>query len=42
VESIDVAYSYVLRLGPEAEVLEPPALRDRLAAAAERMRALYR
>jgi predicted DNA-binding transcriptional regulator YafY len=42
VESLDVAYSYVLRLGPEAEVLEPAGLRDRLAAAAERMRALYR
>jgi predicted DNA-binding transcriptional regulator YafY len=42
VESLDVAYTYVLRLGPEAEVLEPPELRDRLAAAAERMRDLYR
>ena len=42
VESLDVAYTYVLRLGPEAEVLEPPELRGRLAAAAERMRDLYR
>ena len=42
VESLDVAYSYVLRLGPEAEVREPAELRDRLAAAADRMRALYR
>lgn len=42
VESLDVAYSYVLRLGPDAEVLDPPELRTRLAAAADRMRALYR
>ena len=42
VESLDVAYSYVLRLGPEAEVREPAELRARLAAAADRMRALYR
>ncbi|MET0418043.1 MAG: WYL domain-containing protein, partial [Actinoplanes sp.] len=42
VESLDVAYTYVLRLGPEAEVLDPPELRERLTAAADRMRALYR
>lgn len=42
VESLDVAYTYVLRLGPEAEVLEPAELRARLAAAADRLRALYR
>ncbi|MEV4352631.1 YafY family protein [Actinoplanes sp. NPDC049596] len=42
VESLDVAYSYVLRLGPEAEVLEPPPLRARLAAAARRTAELYR
>jgi predicted DNA-binding transcriptional regulator YafY len=42
VESLEVAYSYVLRLGPEAEVLDPPALRARLGAAADRTRALYR
>jgi predicted DNA-binding transcriptional regulator YafY len=42
VESLDVAYTYVLRLGPEAEVLEPAGLRARLAAAAGRMRDLYR
>jgi predicted DNA-binding transcriptional regulator YafY len=42
VESLDVAYTYVLRLGPEAEVLDPPELRARLAAAADRMRDLYR
>jgi predicted DNA-binding transcriptional regulator YafY len=42
VESMDVAYTYVLRLGPEAEVLDPPELRARIAAAADRMRQLYR
>ena len=42
VESLEVAYSSMLRLGPEAEVLEPGELRDRLAAAADRMRELYR
>jgi predicted DNA-binding transcriptional regulator YafY len=42
VESIDVAYTYVLRLGPEAEVLEPPSLRARLAEAARRLGDLYR
>jgi predicted DNA-binding transcriptional regulator YafY len=42
VESLEVAYSYMLRLGPEVEVLDPPELRDRLTEAAERMRELYR
>jgi predicted DNA-binding transcriptional regulator YafY len=42
VESMDVAYTYVLRLGPEAEVLDPPELRALLADAADRMRRLYR
>ena len=42
VESLEVAYSIMLALGPEAEVLEPGELRDRLAAAADRMRELYR
>ncbi|MGK5682493.1 helix-turn-helix transcriptional regulator [Actinoplanes sp. URMC 104] len=42
VESLEVAYSYVLRLGPEAEVLEPASLRARLAEAAARTAALYR
>ena len=42
VESPDVAYSCVLRLGPEVEVLDPPELRARVAAAADRTAALYR
>jgi predicted DNA-binding transcriptional regulator YafY len=42
VESPDVAYTYVLSLGPEVEVIDPPELRSRVAAAAERMRSLYR
>ena len=42
VESIDVAYSYLLRLGPEVEVLGPADLRARVAAAAERTSELYR
>ncbi|MFE6662311.1 helix-turn-helix transcriptional regulator [Streptomyces sp. NPDC057697] len=42
VESDEVAYGQLLALGPESEVLEPAALRDRFAAAAERLRALYR
>ncbi|OKI05125.1 transcriptional regulator [Streptomyces sp. CB02923] len=41
VESLDVAYSQLLGLGPEAEVLAPPELRDRFATAAARMRGLY-
>ncbi|MFJ1844088.1 MULTISPECIES: helix-turn-helix transcriptional regulator [unclassified Streptomyces] len=42
VESLDVAYSQLLLLGPESEVLEPAALRARFVAAAERLRDLYR
>ncbi|MEO3890945.1 WYL domain-containing protein [Nonomuraea sp. B5E05] len=41
VESAQVAYSQVLRFGPEAEVLDPPELRAMLADAAARMAALY-
>jgi predicted DNA-binding transcriptional regulator YafY len=42
VESVEVAYDELLRLGPEVEVLDPPELRARLAGAAERMVAHYR
>ncbi|MFJ8646536.1 helix-turn-helix transcriptional regulator [Streptomyces sp. NPDC093546] len=42
VESEEVAYSQLLQLGPEAEVLEPASLRERFAEAADRMRRLYR
>lgn len=41
VESTDVAYDVLLRLGPEVEVLDPPVLRTRMAAAAERLARLY-
>ncbi|MCO5970985.1 helix-turn-helix transcriptional regulator [Actinoallomurus soli] len=41
VESAEVAYSQILRLGPEAEVLAPPELRALLADAARRMHRLY-
>ncbi|MEV4491469.1 YafY family protein [Micromonospora coxensis] len=41
VESVDVAYDLVLRLGPELEVLDPPQLRERLAEAARRLGELY-
>ncbi|WP_030664408.1 YafY family protein [Streptomyces rimosus] len=41
VESLDVAYGQLLGLGPEAEVLAPPELRERFAAAAARMHGLY-
>ncbi|WP_424887807.1 helix-turn-helix transcriptional regulator [Streptomyces sp. XH2] len=41
VESLEVAYEQLLGLGPEAEVLEPQALRDRFAEAAARAAALY-
>ncbi|MEV0203235.1 WYL domain-containing protein, partial [Nonomuraea sp. NPDC050691] len=41
VESVAVAYSQVLRFGPEAEVLEPPELRALVASAAARMARLY-
>ncbi|GAA2491160.1 helix-turn-helix transcriptional regulator [Streptomyces gobitricini] len=42
VESEEVAYGQLLRLGPEAEVLEPKSLRTLFAGAADRMAALYR
>ncbi|MEU2842259.1 WYL domain-containing protein [Streptomyces sp. NPDC007076] len=42
VESDEVAYGQLLALGPESEVLAPAALRDRFAAAAVRLRELYR
>ncbi len=42
VESLEVAYTYMLRLGPEVEVLEPAPLRDQLARAARGMSDLYR
>ncbi|MFI6824388.1 helix-turn-helix transcriptional regulator [Micromonospora sp. NPDC050187] len=42
VESVEVAYDLLLALGPEVEVLDPPDLRTRMAAAAHRLAALYR
>lgn len=41
-ESLPVAFSQLLALGPEAEVLAPEGLRQDLAGAAERFAALYR
>ncbi|WP_316528365.1 helix-turn-helix transcriptional regulator [Kitasatospora brasiliensis] len=41
VENWDIGYLELLRLGPEAEVLQPPHLRARLAEAARRAAALY-
>ncbi|WP_207916969.1 YafY family protein [Micromonospora sp. KC723] len=41
VESVDVAYDLVLRLGPEVEVLDPPELRARLADVARRLGERY-
>ncbi|MFD8918900.1 helix-turn-helix transcriptional regulator [Streptomyces sp. NPDC059569] len=41
VESEDVAYSQLLTLGPDVEVLGPATLRDRFAEATRRMRTLY-
>ncbi|MET2716732.1 YafY family protein [Streptomyces harbinensis] len=41
VESLEVAYHQLLGLGPEAEVLAPPALRHRFAEAAQRTARLY-
>lgn len=41
VESLEVAYYQVLRFGPEAEVLDPPELRERITAAATALAALY-
>ncbi|MEW2069862.1 WYL domain-containing protein [Streptomyces sp. NPDC007346] len=42
VESLDVAYSQLLSLGPELEVVAPQELRSRFTEAAERLRELYR
>ncbi|MCP2342322.1 helix-turn-helix transcriptional regulator [Actinomadura rupiterrae] len=42
VESLEVAFSQLLALGPEVEVLEPAELRARMAETAERAAALYR
>ncbi|MFI7234127.1 helix-turn-helix transcriptional regulator [Streptomyces cyaneofuscatus] len=42
VESLDVAYSQLLSLGPELEVVAPEELRGRFAAAVERLSDLYR
>lgn len=41
VESPDVAYTQLLSLGPEVEVLGPPELRERFTRAAAGLRALY-
>lgn len=41
VESLDVAYTQLLALGPEAEILAPDGLRERFAAAAGAMAARY-
>ncbi len=41
VESVDVAYTQLLGLGPEVEVLDPPELRTRMAEAAARSATLY-
>ncbi|WP_306327582.1 helix-turn-helix transcriptional regulator [Streptomyces venezuelae] len=41
VESEDVAYSQLLTLGPDAEVLAPASLRERFRAAARGMTSLY-
>lgn len=42
VESLDVAYSQLLSLGPELEVVAPEGLRGRFAEAVERLSDLYR
>ncbi|MCF2531628.1 helix-turn-helix transcriptional regulator [Yinghuangia soli] len=41
IESWDIGYFELLRLGPEAEVLAPPHMRARIAEAARRAAALY-
>ncbi|MBB5933388.1 helix-turn-helix transcriptional regulator [Streptomyces zagrosensis] len=41
VETLEVAYEQLLGLGPECEVLQPLALRERVAAALARAAALY-
>ncbi|MEU7579240.1 YafY family protein [Streptomyces sp. NPDC041068] len=42
VENEDVAYTQLMELGPEVEVLEPLSLRERFAEASARMAELYR
>ncbi|MGW7274758.1 helix-turn-helix transcriptional regulator [Streptomyces sp. NPDC054864] len=42
VENEDVAYTQLMALGPEAEILEPAALRERFAQAARQMADRYR
>ncbi|HVX44400.1 MAG TPA: YafY family protein [Mycobacteriales bacterium] len=41
VESPQVAYGQLLRLGPEVEVLDPPEVRERLATTGRRLAELY-
>ncbi|NGN65039.1 YafY family transcriptional regulator [Streptomyces sp. A7024] len=41
VESLEIGYSQLLSLGPEAEVLGPPELRERFAEAAARWMEIY-
>ncbi|CAM5258872.1 WCX domain-containing protein [Streptomyces narbonensis] len=41
VESEEVAFSQLLTLGPEAEILSPPALRARFTTAAAALATLY-
>ena len=40
-QSLEVAFRELLKFGPDAEVLEPPQLRRRLAATAREVAALY-
>ena len=40
-ESLEAAFRELLKFGPDAEVLEPLELRDRLAATAAEVAALY-
>jgi predicted DNA-binding transcriptional regulator YafY len=40
-ESLEEAFREVLKFGPDAEVLEPPELRERVATAAGEVAALY-
>jgi hypothetical protein len=41
VESLDVAYTQLMALGAECEVLEPPSLRARFRETGRRMAALH-
>jgi predicted DNA-binding transcriptional regulator YafY len=41
VESLEVAFHQLLALGPEIEVIDPPELRERLAAAGRQLAELY-